>query len=231
MARAKGSMSCGVIGCNVGLAEVRRKVQIRCSGALNARSFLASLQPMKIIAPLALILALAACTTEGPLSATATKPPAVAELKPDADAAETPEAEANSVAVAENPVEPVASVAPKPPVETARTVEEFDTTTPAERAAAAKPAPVAKPASGDGRLGTTVASLGAAGEPGFWIKTPLVKERMPGRLFYAASGRNVQVQLIPSGGSSGAGSQVSLAAMRLLDAPLDGLPELVVYTN
>ena len=59
----------------------------------------------------------------------------------------------------------------------------------------------------------------------------MVSERRAGRLFYAASGRSVQVQLIPSGGASGSGSSVSLAAMRLLDAPLEGLPELVVYAN
>ncbi|WP_253913413.1 hypothetical protein [Pseudoruegeria sp. HB172150] len=134
-----------------------------------------------------------------------------------------------------------------PPSADARTVEDYDTTTPEQREAAAAPAPVitsppatttttetttaAPEAAGDGRLGTTVASIGSPEEPGFWIKTPLVSENASGRLFYPASGRTVQVQLIPSGGASGSGSQVSLAALRLLDAPLDGLPELVVYRN
>ncbi len=91
------------------------------------------------------------------------------------------------------------------------------------------PAPAPAPAAaGDGRLGTTVASIGSADEPGFWIKTPLVSANASGRLFYPESGRTVQVQLIPG---SGSGSQVSLAALRLLDAPLDGQPELVVYQN
>jgi len=35
--------------------------------------------------------------------------------------------------------------------------------------------------------------------------------------------------LRPSGGEPGAGSQISLAAMRLLDAPLTGLLELSVF--
>ena len=130
------------------------------------------------------------------------------------------------------PAKPIALEQPKPPAASARTVEEFDTTTPEARAVAAAPAVPAAPArTGDGRLGTTVASLGAADDPGFWIKTPLVKERQSGRLYYAATGRNVQVQLIPLDGSSASGSQVSLAAMRLLDAPLTGLPEIVVYAN
>lgn len=82
----------------------------------------------------------------------------------------------------------------------------------------------------DGRIGTTVASLGDPGEDGFWVKTPLVSAPTSGRVVYVTSGRSVQVQLIPLDGPSGGGSQISLAAMRLLDAPLTGLPELVVYT-
>ena len=117
------------------------------------------------------------------------------------------------------------------PDEGARTVEEFDTTTAADREAALAPAPGAGTESGDGRLGVTIASLGDPTLPGFWIKTPLVSEEKSGRIVYVTSGRSVQVTLIPSGGPVGGGSQVSLAAMRLLDAPLAGLPELVVYAN
>jgi len=113
------------------------------------------------------------------------------------------------------------------PPEDAVTVEDFDTTTSAQRDAALVDAPAAN----DGRIGTTVASLGDPGETGFWIKTPLVSEQTSGRVVYVRSGRSVQVQLIPSGGANGSGSQVSLAAMRLLDAPLTELPELVVYKN
>ena len=105
----------------------------------------------------------------------------------------------------------------------------FDSAMPGERSAALEPPATA--AADDGRLGTTIASLGDPAEAGFWIRTPLVTEPAPGRVVYPISGRSVQVQLIPSGGVAGSGSQVSLAAMRLLDAPLTELPELVVYLN
>lgn len=185
------------------------------------------------------VLMLAGCAGDGPgitgggNSAPDAEKPNANDTKPATDgegnAAET---DSGNDAPERTPEAPV-TTAP-PPAEDARTVEEFDTTTPEERAEAAAPAPAPTPtpeAAGDGRLGTTVASIGAADEPGFWIKTPLVSEGGSGRLFYPASGRTVQVQLIPSGGSAGSGSQVSLAALRLLDAPLDGLPELVVYRN
>ncbi len=113
------------------------------------------------------------------------------------------------------------------PYEDARTVEEYDTTTPELRAAALE-----TPEAGEGgRLGATIGSLGDPTEPGFWVKTPLVSEPVAGRVLYTGSGRTVQVQLLPSGGAPGSGSQVSLAAMRLLDAPLAGLPELEIFNN
>ena len=85
-----------------------------------------------------------------------------------------------------------------------------------------------KPAT-DGRLGSTVASLGDPSKEGFWVKTSLVSAPTSGRVVYVTSGRSVQVELIPLDGPAGGGSQISMAAMRLLDAPLTGLPELVVY--
>ncbi|NBD29495.1 MAG: D-galactarate dehydratase, partial [Alphaproteobacteria bacterium] len=48
---------------------------------------------------------------------------------------------------------------------------------------------------------------------------------------YPAAGTSIAVELRPSGGAPGAGSQVSLAAMRLLEAPLTGLPELVLFAE
>jgi len=113
-----------------------------------------------------------------------------------------------------------------PPAD-ATTAEDFDTTTSADRETAL----LTPPDGSDGRIGTTIASLGDPAESGFWIKTPLVSEQTSGRVVYEVSGRSVQVQLIPSGGAVGSGSQVSLATMRLLDAPLTELPELVVYKN
>jgi len=113
---------------------------------------------------------------------------------------------------------------PPPPPPTARTVEQFDTTTAEDRAAA-----VVAPTGGERRLGTTIASLGSPTDPGIWFKTPLVSEVTQGRVEY--QGNSVNVELRPSGGAAGSGSQISLAAMRLIEAPLTGLPEVTVYAN
>ena len=78
------------------------------------------------------------------------------------------------------------------------------------------------------RLGTTIASLGDATEPGFWLKTPLVKAQSPGVLRSVATGKTAQVTLIPIDGPDTAGSRVSLSAMRLLELPLTELAELEV---
>jgi hypothetical protein len=110
-------------------------------------------------------------------------------------------------------------------LEEARTAEDFDSTSADERAAAIAPAPVAK------KLGTTIATLGNPALPGFWLQTPLVSENTPGRVVYPATGTSVSVDLIPTGGPETGGSRISLAAMRLLGAPLTGLPELIVYAN
>lgn len=113
---------------------------------------------------------------------------------------------------------------PRPPA-AARTVAQFDTTT-AEDRAQATAAP--KPA-GETKLGTTVATLGSPADPGIWLKTPLVNTLVAGRAVYGANGKSVNLELRPSGGAAGSGSQISLPAMRLLDAPLTGLLELTVY--
>ena len=72
----------------------------------------------------------------------------------------------------------------------------------------------------------TLATLGSPTEPGIWLKTPLVTELSPGRITY--EGQTINVELRPSGGEPGSGSQISLAAMRLLNAPLTGILELQV---
>lgn len=111
-----------------------------------------------------------------------------------------------------------------PPKE-AKTVEEFDTTTAKERKEAAeKP-----PANAETALGMTIASLGDVAEPGFWLKTPLVNAPAKGRVEY--NGKSAQVDLIPIEGPATAGSRISLAAMRLIEAPLTGLPEIRVFKN
>ena len=118
---------------------------------------------------------------------------------------------------------PITTAAPAPPPE-ARTAEELDTTTAEDRAAAV--APVGRP---EQELGRTIASLGDPTDPGFWIRTPLVSEPGKGRLEDPTSGTSVQVDLIPLAADPGAGSQVSLPALRLLGVPLTDLPELIVY--
>lgn len=115
--------------------------------------------------------------------------------------------------------------APRPPA-TARTVEQFDTTTRAERAAAVA---AAAEAPAGGPLGSTVASLGDPAKPGFWIETPLADKAGTGRVTY--NGKSVQVDLIPIAGPKTAGSRMSLAAMRLIDAPLAGLPQVQVFSD
>nr|WP_246849340.1 D-galactarate dehydratase [Rubellimicrobium arenae] len=98
-----------------------------------------------------------------------------------------------------------------------------------EGIAVGEPAPTAvsatpRPA---GQLGTTVASLGSPANPGLWLETPLVSEPTQGRVEY--NGQSVALELRPSGGEPGSGSQISLEAMRALGAPLTGLPELTVF--
>lgn len=144
-------------------------------------------------------------------------------------------------AMFENAVgKPAPDVAQPEPVETAdpdtvqtapvpanaRTVEEFDTTSAEQRAAAVSEA---ERPGGERDLGLTIASLGSPSEPGFWLKTPLVSKPAKGRVDYAATGGTVVVDLIPIEGPRTAGSRMSLAALRLLGAPLTGLPEVRVY--
>jgi len=76
------------------------------------------------------------------------------------------------------------------------------------------------------RVGT-----GAAADPGIWMKTPLVDSPGKGRVEYPAKGTTVAVDLIPLDAEPGSGSQLSLAAMRLLEADLTGLPEVRVFAT
>lgn len=106
-----------------------------------------------------------------------------------------------------------------------RTADALDSTTEAERTAATAP-----PASGGRALGETLAGLGPPTEPGFWLRTGLVREARAGRVV-SASGTAVAVELRPSGGEAGAGSQISLAALRALGLPLTQLAPLSVFTT
>ncbi|WP_090026619.1 hypothetical protein [Lutimaribacter saemankumensis] len=147
---------------------------------------------------------------------------AACSLLPGRDAAEFPPAPPG-----EGQLRPVArpdSGAARVPPAGARTAEALDTTTAEERAAAASPA-----AGGARDLGATIATLGDPARPGFWLETPLVRSPAKGRVEY--DGKSAQVDLIPIDGAATAGSRLSLAAMRLIGAPLAGLPEIRVFTD
>ncbi|WP_134726546.1 hypothetical protein [Paracoccus luteus] len=105
-------------------------------------------------------------------------------------------------------------------------------TTPAAAAAAEAATGVAQgtATAAPGRLGTTIASLGDATQPGMWIRTPLVRTAGKGRLTNPATGKSVNVDLIPLSGPASAGSQVSLPALQGLGADLTDLPEVEVYS-
>jgi hypothetical protein len=128
--------------------------------------------------------------------------------------------------VPDTPVVTLDPTPPPPPPPAARTVEEFDTTSAEDRAAAV--AVVAEPA-GEQSLGITNISLGPPAQPGIWLETGLVSELAPGRVENPASGKSVNLELRPSGGPATAGSQMSLAALRLLDVPLTALIDVEVF--
>ena len=112
------------------------------------------------------------------------------------------------------------TAAPPPPAN-ARTIEQFDTTTEAERVAAAS-------SSGGEKVGETVATLGDAATPGFWVETSLVDAVTSGRVVNTANGKSVDVELRPLDSGS---SRISLAALRVLEAPLTELLALEVFSQ
>ena len=120
----------------------------------------------------------------------------------------------------EEPAVSTPELAAPPPPPSARTAEQFDTTTNEQRVAAANSD------SGGRLLGRTVASLGDVSRAGFWMETPLVDSIRQGRIVYPENGNSVSVELIPI---EEGGSRVSLAAFRVLEAPLTDLPEFDVY--
>lgn len=107
-----------------------------------------------------------------------------------------------------------------------RSADALDTTTPEERAQAQSTAN-----SGSARLGETLASLGSPTEQGFWLRTGLVTTVTQGRVERADGTGAVRVELRPSGNAPGAGSQLSLAAFRALEAPLTELLSLHVFAE
>ncbi|SIS70056.1 hypothetical protein SAMN05421759_102467 [Roseivivax lentus] len=110
------------------------------------------------------------------------------------------------------------------PPQTAVTAEDFDTTTEAERQAAAAPPSAAD---ADVLVGTATVSLGSPTEPGFWLETPLVDAVTPGRVQLSGGGASAQVELRPA--APGTGSRLSLAAMRLLGVAVTDLPQVDIF--
>lgn len=105
-----------------------------------------------------------------------------------------------------------------PPVD-ARRVDEFDTTTEAQRVAALDTAQ-------DGVfLGEAVLSLGDPGRAGFWVETSLVSINGQGRVALNDGDREVDVELLAGTGSG----RISLAALRLLEVDLTSLVEVNIY--
>lgn len=82
-----------------------------------------------------------------------------------------------------------------------------------------------------GVLGSTIASLGSPSDPGLWLLTPLIDSPRPGRVRVLASGAELRLELRPSGGAPGSGSQLSMAAYQGLGLPLTALPELAVIAD
>lgn len=139
-------------------------------------------------------------------------------------------AESEAVRPAARPEGMSSTQAVKPP-SGARTAAQLDTTSNAEKKAAVVAAQEAA-ASGDGKaLGSTVASLGDPTEPGLWIKTPLVSSAAKGRVVYPKNGKAVELDLLPLDGPKTGGSRMSLAALRVIEAPLTDLPTVEVFLN
>ena len=99
---------------------------------------------------------------------------------------------------------------------------------PVEQPSAATASVAAAPA---GRLGSSIASLGAASMPGLWLETPLVRAVRPGEVRVPATGARLAVELRPIDGPDTAGSRLSLAAMRDLGLPLTDLAEIEVFAD
>jgi len=112
---------------------------------------------------------------------------------------------------------PRAVTAPPPG---AKTAAAFDTTTATQKAAALASAPASR------ALGKTIVTLGLVTEPGFWLRSGLVKTAGRGHIKTAA-GDSVAVDLIPGTGAT----QLSLAAFRALNLPLTGFTEVQVLAE
>ncbi len=170
------------------------------------------------------VLSLSACAQLGYGQPEDTRPPAISSPAQGDGVAPADLPEATAADVAAIKADPVLTSAPPPP-KAATTQEALDTTTKEQRQKAAAPA---TPEARAKLLGITVASLGSPTEPGFWLKTPLVKSETSGRVTNKKNGKSSAVTLIPIDGPVTGGSRLSLPAMRLIEASLTELAELEV---
>jgi len=168
---------------------------------------------MRLILPF-LLLALSGCA--GGLSPRSAPPevPVSVTLEPGEDV----------LRPVARPATPEARQASAPLRPQGRTADALDTTTARERAAATAEAQGPAGAA----LGETLAGLGPPTEPGFWLRTGLVDRPRQGRV-QTAGGATVRLELRPSGNAPGSGSQISLAAIRALEASLTQLLPLTVF--
>ncbi len=83
------------------------------------------------------------------------------------------------------------------------------------------------------KLGTVVGSLGNPAEVGFWVKTGFVSEPKAGQITNLATGDSVNVDLFPrSGGANSTdAAEVSLSALRAVNAPLAGLSKFDLFVR
>lgn len=102
------------------------------------------------------------------------------------------------------------------------TAASLDTSTEAEKAAALQAAPTAE----ERALGSVTVALGSPTEPGFWLKSSLVRVAAMGRV-ETGDGRTVAVELLPFDGAA----LLSFAAFRALELPLTDLPDVTVYID
>lgn len=98
----------------------------------------------------------------------------------------------------------------------------------ADQSLGATDLPIAEQPQSEGRfLGFSVTSLGDATVPGLWLETPLVNAPTTGRIV-AENGRQIAVELRPTGGARGSGSRLSLAGFTALGLQLTALSTLTV---
>lgn len=77
-------------------------------------------------------------------------------------------------------------------------------------------------------LGVTIVSLGNPAQTGLWMRSSLVQEPTKGRVVLLSTGEGVIVDLLPLQGDGG--EQLSLSALRTLNAPLTSLSEVEVFS-